>query len=123
MKQRILDVMSTFALLTVLGLAAAMVMPRVYAGVIPTPQGDEQAQQALSERDKVKAMLERPEVAREMQKMGIPPEKAAARVDAMSDAEVSQLAGRLDAVPAGGALSTEEWLLVIVVILLVIIIL
>jgi hypothetical protein len=58
-----------------------------------------------------------------MQKMGIPPEKAAARVDAMTDAEVSQLAGRLNALPAGGALSTEEWLLVIVAILLVIIIL
>jgi hypothetical protein len=58
-----------------------------------------------------------------MEKMGIPPEKAAARVDAMSDAEVSQLAGRLDALPAGGAMSTEEWLLVIVVILLVVIIL
>jgi hypothetical protein len=68
-------------------------------------------------------MLARPEVASEMQKMGIPPEKAAARVDAMTDAEVSQLAGRLNALPAGGALSTEEWLLVIVAILLVIIIL
>jgi hypothetical protein len=77
----------------------------------------------MSERDQVKAMLARPEVASEMQKMGIPPEKAAARVDAMTDAEVSQLAGRLNALPAGGALSTEEWLLVIVAILLVIIIL
>ena len=119
MKQRILDVLSTFALLTVLGLAAAMVMPRAYAGMIPT----EPAAQAMSERGKVKAMLERPEVVREMQKMGIPPEKAAARVDAMTDAEVSQLAGRLDALPAGGALSTQEWLLIIVVILLIIIIL
>jgi len=119
MKQRILDVLSTFALLTVLGLAAALVMPRAYADMIPT----EQANQAGSERDQVKAMLARPEVVSEMQKMGIPPEKAAARVDAMTDAEVSQLAGRLNALPAGGALSTEEWLLVIVVILLVIIIL
>jgi len=118
MKQRLLDVVSTFALLTVMGLAAALVMPRAYADMIPT----EPARQAMSERDQVKAMLARPEVAQEMQKMGVPPEKAAARVDAMTDAEVSQLAGRLNAVPAGGALSTEEWLLIIVVILLVIII-
>jgi hypothetical protein len=118
MKQRLLDVVSTFALLTVLGLAAALVMPRAYADMIPT----EQARQPMSERDQVKAMLARPEVAKEMQKMGIPPEKAVERVDAMTDAEVSQLAGRLNAVPAGGALSTEEWLLIIVVILLVIII-
>jgi len=122
MKQRILDVVSTFALLTVLGLAGAILMPRAYADMIPTPQGDRRAQPA-DDRAGVKAMLERPEVVREMQKMGIPPEKAAARVDAMTDVEVSQLAGRLNALPAGGAMSTEEWLLVIVVILLVIIIL
>jgi len=118
MKQRILDVLSTFALLTVLGLAAAILMPRAYADMIPT-----ESTQPAGDRAKVKAMLERPEVVREMQRMGIPPEKAAARVDAMSDVEVSQLAGRLDALPAGGAMSTEEWLLVIVVILLVVIIL
>lgn len=118
MKQRILDVVSTFALLTVLGLAAAMLMPRAYAGMIPTEQS-----QAADDRAQVKDMLVRPEVAREMQKMGIAPEKAAARVDAMTDDEVRQLAGRLNALPAGGALATEEWLLIIVVILLVIIIL
>jgi hypothetical protein len=116
MKQRILEVLSTFAFLTILGLAAAILTPRAYAGMIPT-------EQAQSDRAKVKDMLARPEVAKEMQKMGIAPEKAAARVDAMSDDEVRQLAGRLDALPAGGALSTEEWLLVIVAILLVIIIL
>jgi hypothetical protein len=119
MKQRVLEALSTFALLTVLGLAAALVMPRAYADMIPT----EQARQPMSEREQVKAMLARPEVVQEMQKMGIAPDKAAARVDAMNDAEVSQLAGRLNALPAGGALSTEEWLLVIVAILLVIIIL
>ena len=118
MKQRILDVLSTFAFLTILGLAGALVMPRAYAGMIPA----EQAQPA-GDRAQVKELLARPEVVREMQKMGIPPEKAVARVDAMSDEEVRQLAGRLNALPAGGAMTTEEWLLVIVVILLVVIIL
>jgi hypothetical protein len=116
MKQRIFDVLSTFALLTVLGLAAAILMPRAYADMIPT-----ESAQTVDDRAKVKSMLERPEVVREMQKMGILPQKAAARVDAMTDVEVSQLAGRLDALPAGGAASTEEWLLIIVVILLVVI--
>ena len=122
MKQRILDVLSTFALLTVLSLAAAILMPRAYAEMIPTPQADEQAQPA-DERAKVKAMLERPEVVREMQKMGIPPEKAAARVDAMTDVEVSQLAGRLDALPAGGAISNEQLLLIVIIVLLLVILL
>lgn len=115
MKQRILDVLSTFVLLSVLGLAAAMLMPRAYAGMIPT-------EQAQSDRATVKEMLARPEVVREMGKMGIPPEKAAARVDAMTDEEVRQLAGRLNGLPAGGAMATQDWLLVIIVILLVIII-
>src|SRR5262249_17292688 len=117
MKQRILDVLSTFVFLTVLGLAAALLTPRANAGMIQP----EQAQQ--DDRAKVRDMLARPEVVREMQKMGIAPEKAVARVDAMSDDEVRQLAGKLGSLPAGGALATEEWLLIIVVILLVIIIL
>ena len=115
MKQRILDVLSTFALLTAFGLAAALVMPRAYAEMIPTQPADE--------RSRVKAMLERPEVVREMGKMGIPPEKAVERVDALSDAEVSQLAGRLGALPAGAAMSNQELLLVIIIVLLLVILL
>jgi len=116
MKQRILDVLSTFVLLAFLGLAAALVMPRAYAEMIPT----EQAQS--SDRARVKDLLARPEVVREMEKMGVPPEKAAERVDAMTEEEVRQLAGRLNALPAGAAMSTQDWLLIIIVLLLVIII-
>ena len=117
MKQRILDVLSTFVLLSFLGLAAAMLMPRAYAGMIPTEQSQP------GDRSAVKSMLARPEVMREMEKMGVPPEKAAERVDAMTDEEVRQLAGRLNAMPAGAALSTQDWLLIIIVILLILIIL
>jgi hypothetical protein len=118
MKQRILDVLSTFVLLSFLGLAAAMLMPRAYAGMIPAEQASESE---MSDRARVKDLLARPEVVREMEKMGIPPEKAAARVDAMTDAEVTQLAGRLNALPAGGAVSNEQLLLVIIIVLLVVI--
>ena len=55
--------------------------------------------------------------------MGIAADEIQGRIDAMTDEEVRSLAGRLNAVPAGGALTTQEWLLIIVVILLVIIIL
>jgi hypothetical protein len=105
--------------LLVLGLTVALAVPSAYAGMIST----EAVQAPEGDRERVKAMLARPEVAAEMQKMGIAPGDAAARVDAMSDAEVRTLAGRLDAMPAGGELSTQEWLLVILAILLVIIIL
>jgi hypothetical protein len=117
MKQRILDVLSTFVMLAALGLAAAILTPRAFAGMIPADQAQP------DDRAAVKAKLARPEVAREMQKMGIAPEKAAARVDAMSDEEVRQLAGRLDALPAGGTLSTQDTLLVIIIVLLIVIVL
>ena len=58
-----------------------------------------------------------------MEKMGIPADKAVERVNAMSDAEVSQLAGRLGSLPAGAAMSNQELLLVIIIVLLLIIIL
>jgi hypothetical protein len=114
--KRIHEVVLEIVMVLALGLAAVLAAPRAHGEMITT-----EAPQAGGERARVKAMLERPEVAREMQKMGIPPEQAAARVDAMADAEVRQLAGRLEALPAGGALSTEQWLLVIIVVLLVLI--
>jgi hypothetical protein len=91
------------------GLALVLAVPQAYAGMIATD----------AERDRVKSMLERPEVAAEMQKMGIPAGEAKARVDAMTPAELAQVAGRLDSLPAGGAMTNQELLLVILLIVLV----
>jgi hypothetical protein len=55
--------------------------------------------------------------------MGIAPRDALGRVDAMSDEEVLQLAGRLDAALAGGQITNEQLLLIIIIILLLIILL
>jgi hypothetical protein len=98
-------------LATLLFLAA----PVAQAGLIPS----DAALKPSGERERVKAMLERPDVVKELQKMGIAPADAEARVQAMSDTEVAQLAGKLNALPAGGAISNQELLLIIVVILLV----
>lgn len=98
----------------VLGLALALAVPAAHAGMI----GIEQA-----ERDRVKTLLERPELAAELEKMGVAPQDARARVDAMTPAEVSRLAGRLDALAAGGQMSNRDLLLVILLVLLLIIIL
>lgn len=102
-------------LFSMLILAMALVVPQAEAGVIAT----DQALQTPSERERVKAMLERPEVAKALQKYGVNAHDAAARVDAMSNEEVAQLAGRLDALPAGGEITNQELLLVIIIILLV----
>jgi hypothetical protein len=73
------------------------------------------------ERERVKSLLQRQEVREELQKHGIAPHEAAARVDAMTPAEVQQLAGRIDAVAAGGQ-RTQDLLLIIIIILLIVII-
>jgi hypothetical protein len=96
-------------------LALGVAMPQAQAGMI----GTDDAVQPKDERERVKAMLERPELAKELQKMGIVPQAAASRIDAMSDAEVIQLAGRIDSLPAGGVLTNQELLIIILVVILV----
>ena len=48
---------------------------------------------------------------------------ASARVDAMSHEEVHALAERIDAMPAGGALSDRDIILILLVALLVVVVL
>lgn len=55
-------------------------------------------------RDKVTAFLGREDVRTELQAQGVSSASAIDRVKAMSDAEVSHLASRVDQAPAGGIL-------------------
>jgi len=105
-------------LLSMRVLAVTLAVPQAQAGVIAT----DQALQTPSERERVKAMLERPEVAKALQKYGINAHDAAARVDAMTNEEVAQLAGRLDALPAGGVLSNNDLIIILLVVIIVILI-
>lgn len=57
---------------------------------------------AASNRETVSSFLTRDDVRQAMQAQGISPLAATERVNAMSDAEVAQLAGRVDQAPAGG---------------------
>jgi len=101
-------------LLTTIAMAAVLAAPQAHAGMIGVPD---------AERERVKSMLERPELATQLEKMGVSPADARARVDAMTPEEVSQLAGRLDQLAAGGAISNQDLLLIIILLLLLIIIL
>jgi hypothetical protein len=106
--------MTRWRTLTILFLGLALAVPPALAGMIP-------AEDAMAQRERVQTMLGRPEVAAELQKLGVAPAEAAERIRAMSDAEVAQLAGRLDALPAGGALSNTDLLVIIILILVIII--
>ena len=103
-------------LLTSLALAVLLISPQVQAGMIGSGENVPD-----TERERVRELVGRPELAQQLEQMGIAPSEVQARIDAMTDEEVRSLAGRLNAVPAGGDLTTQEWLLIIIVILLVII--
>ncbi len=57
---------------------------------------------AVANRDRVSSFLARDDVRQALQAQGVSPQAATQRVQAMSDAEVEQLAGRIDQAPAGG---------------------
>jgi hypothetical protein len=73
----------------------------VHAAMISTEQAVA-ATTAQQNREKVAAALHRPDVAAELERMGVAKSEAEARVAALSDAEVAALAGRVDSLPAGG---------------------
>jgi len=53
-------------------------------------------------RTKVSAFVAREDVEEVMTSWGVSPEEARARVASLTDAEVTDLAARIDALPAGG---------------------
>jgi len=96
-----------------------------YAEIVGTDEAAASVEPANqnADREKLRAFMERPEVAKQLQKMGVSSDEAKARVAAMSDAEVRMVAGRLDMLPAGGRITNTELVIIILlaVILLVII--
>jgi len=97
----------------ILGTGAA-----AYAGMIDTEQvvAGEQLNQ---ERERVKALLDRQDVAKQMQILGVAPGDARGRIDAMTDREVRLLASRLEMLPAAGASFSNNEIIIIVILLVI----
>lgn len=88
--------------LVVLGvLALSIHLPAAHAAVIGTDVVVG-AQQAEQDRSRVHSLLSREEVKQQLLAAGVDPRDVAARVDALSDQEVHQLAAKMDEMPAGG---------------------
>lgn len=99
-------------------IACMIVLPfQASAGLIGTGQAVSEAQTAAA-RDRIASLIERTEVARQLQAYGLTPENAKLRVNALTGSEVTQLAARLDSVPAG-ANGTGAVLLIAAVVLIV----
>ena len=76
-------------------------------------------QQAPSDREKVKAFLDRAGVQTKLQALGVRAVMAKERVDALTDQEVAVLAQRIDQLPAGGDLSKTDLIIILLVAILV----
>lgn len=73
------------------------------AGIVSTDEFiSSSAPAANPNRERVSSYLARDDVRQALQAQGVSPQVAAERVQAMSDAEIEQLAGRIDQAPAGG---------------------
>ena len=82
-----------------------------HAGMLPTDA-------ANPARARVLTVLERSDVQAQLQANGVSPADVKARVAAMSDDEVAQLAGQIDSLPAGGT-DVLGFILVVFIILLI----
>ena len=99
-------------------IAFAFVSAPASADIVSTDQV-----MAGSDREKVRAFLEREGVEDRLKTLGVAPELARKRVDAMTDEEIRVVAGRIDTLPAGGALDKMDWILIFLVVLIVLILL
>jgi hypothetical protein len=71
------------------------------AALVSTEEVLAAAGDAAADRARVLAFLERAEVREQIAALGVDPTEAAARVAALSDAQVREIAGQLEQLPAG----------------------
>lgn len=103
-----LRINSRFIALPVAVLMLTFSMPTgmARAALVTTDQVVQSAE-ADFERTRLVAMFGREDVRQRMQAMGVDPDEAAARLVGLSDAEIEQVAARLDQMPAGQGLGGE----------------
>jgi hypothetical protein len=73
------------------------------------------------QRQKVKDFLKNAALQERLRTLGVDGLSAAARVEAMTQAEVHALAEKIDAMPAGGQMSSNDWILILLVAILLIV--
>ena len=85
------------------------------AGMLPTETAI-----GSSTKDRIVSFLERGDVRAQMEKMGVNPADAKARVAAMTDSEAAQLAGQIDQMPAGADAGAVIGVIVLIALVLLI---
>ncbi len=93
--------MKSLAVLMALVMAAtSLPINLANAAMVATDQVVAEASQA-NDRARVMDFMAREEVRQQLETLGIDPDEAAQRALSLSDAEVQQIAGQLDQLPAG----------------------
>jgi hypothetical protein len=85
--------------LAVVMLAISMPLGAARAAVVTTDQV--LSESGATDRERVLAFLDRADVRDQIVALGVDPAEAAARVAALSDAQVREIAGKIDQLPAG----------------------
>ena len=85
-------------------LIADLILPVAPAHAALVPTDEVLTTQTNEQREHIQAFLNRQDVQAQLQRYGISPDEAKARVNALTDDEASSLAGKLDSLPAGGVI-------------------
>jgi len=109
-----------FVLMTVLALLIAIPHPSALAALIPTDVANDVVQ-GREARERIMRFMAREDVRAALVAQGIDPDEADARVVTLTDAEIAQIDGQIEKLPAGGFL--EFAIAVLIIALLVIVIL
>lgn len=125
MTRRLRNRLIELSMLFLLAAAGAAVMSRAHAEMIATDEAQAPTVQSgqMSERERLKALLARPEVVKQLGDFGVKPQDASARVDAMTDAEVLSLAGKIDQLVAAGALTNDQLIVILLLVIILVILL
>ena len=105
-------------LATILALTLSTQAPLARAEIVDNEALGAQSQVEL-DRARVQAFMERADVKQRLQAMGVAGLVAGDRVDSLTDAEVHALAQRIDAMPAGGALSNQDLVIILLIAILI----
>jgi hypothetical protein len=96
--------MKTTAATLIISMASLSLPIQAFAAVIPTDAVIAQASaiDLSRQRSELTTFLTRSDVQKQLVSLGVDSNQAAARVAALSDAEVQQLYGKMQTLPAGG---------------------
>lgn len=90
------------SLITIVGVIATTALQPAAAAVIGTEQALTAQQSPVVGRDDLRGWMARDEVRAQIAAYGVDPDEAAARVAALTDAELAEIGGQLHELPAGG---------------------